>query len=76
MRFLVQVDLKNSNVDYKIHKIKDYKKALKKKRYSDIKYFERWFVSGWAQALSGGNGVYIIEQCKQCVDLKPKPRKL
>lgn len=55
--------------------IKDYKRALRKKNGGHIAYFERWFLSSWGEALSGGHGAYIIEQCRKCVGMKQKPRK-
>lgn len=54
--------------------IYDYKKALKKRNGGKITYFERWFLSEWGEMLSGGNGKYIIEQCRNCVGMKRKPR--
>ena len=50
--------------------IYDYKRALRKRNGGSIGYFERWFKSDWGEALSGGNGAYIIEQCRKCVDMK------
>ena len=52
--------------------IYDYKKALKKKNGGSIRALERWFKSDWGEALSGNNGSYIIEKCRQCVGMKPK----
>ena len=45
--------------------IEDYKKALCKGDKDQIKYFEKWFLSDWAQRLSGGSGEYIIEKVKE-----------
>lgn len=56
--------------------IKDYKRALKKRNGRAIFSLERWFLSPWGQMLSGGKGAYIIEQCRKCVDMKPKPRNI
>ena len=49
----------------------DYKKALRK-RNGNIATLEQWFLSEWGEMLSGGHGVYIIEQCRKCVGMKPK----
>lgn len=52
--------------------IYDYKKALRKRNDGSIKALEHWFKSDWGEALSGNNGAYIIEKCRQCVGAKPK----
>ena len=39
----------------------DFRSALKRKKPTEIRYFERWFLSDWGQALSGGCGEFIIE---------------
>ena len=56
--------------------INDYKRALKKRNGGSILYFECWFLSPWGQMLSGGQGDYIIEQCRKCVGMKRKYRKI
>lgn len=56
--------------------IYDYKKALRKKNGGSIIALERWFLSGWGEALSGNNGAYIIEQCRKCVNTKPKKKNV
>ena len=50
--------------------VKDYKKALKKSERDgavcrEQRTLERWFLSKWGQMLSGDNGEYIIEHCRQ-----------
>lgn len=50
--------------------VKDYKRALRKKDRYRIRYFEKWFRSGWGQLLSGNNGEYIIEQCRKGLNKK------
>lgn len=52
--------------------IYDYKKALKRKNGGSIGALERWFKSDWGEALSGNNGTYIIEKCRQSVGMKRK----
>ena len=49
--------------------VKDLEKAIKKsKRQGSICNeqiaLERWFLSKWGQLLSGDNGEYIIERCR------------
>lgn len=44
--------------------IEDYRRALRKNDYRDIKALERWFLSEWGEMLSGDNGAYIIEKVK------------
>ena len=45
--------------------ITDYKAALQKKNKSGAVAFERWFKSEYGEAVSNGNGAYIIEQCQK-----------
>ena len=50
--------------------VDDYKKALKKSDRvgcvcEEQKKLEAWFMSRWGQVLSGDNGEYIIEKCRQ-----------
>lgn len=46
----------------------DYKSALKCRNFAQIAELERFFLGSWGQWLSGGNGKYIIEKCKQIVN--------
>lgn len=48
----------------------DYKASLKKSDRLGLvcdeqKKMERWFLSKWGQLLSGDNGEYIIEKCRE-----------
>jgi hypothetical protein len=48
----------------------DYKKDLRKSEKLGVicgeqKKLERWFLSKWGQMLTGDNGRYIIEKCRQ-----------
>ena len=50
--------------------VADYQKALRKSHKDgavcdEQKKLEKWFLSKWGQLLSGDNGEYIIEKCKQ-----------
>lgn len=54
----------------------DYKKALKKQNDSTIEALERWFLSPYGEFLSDDRGAYIIENCRKCVDMKPKARNV
>ena len=50
--------------------VNDYKNALKKSKRIGCKCteeteLEKWFLSKWGQLLSGDNGEYIIEKCRQ-----------
>lgn len=50
--------------------VNDYKNALKKSKRigckcKDETELEKWFLSKWGQLLSGDNGEYIIEKCRQ-----------
>jgi hypothetical protein len=50
--------------------VNDYRAALRKSKRIGCKCaeeikLERWFLSGWGQMLSGGNGEYIIEKCRK-----------
>ena len=49
--------------------VKDLEKAVKKTERqgtmcAEQKKLERWFRSKWGQFLSGDNGEYIIERCR------------
>ena len=54
----------------------DYKKALKKQNEGCIKALERWFLSPYGEFLSDDRGAFIIENCRKCVDMKPKSRNV
>jgi hypothetical protein len=43
----------------------DYRKALKKRKKDKARDLEKWFLSDWGQALSGGCGELIIEKIKK-----------
>ena len=50
--------------------VKDLEKAVKKsERQGSVcgeqKKLEKWLLSKWGQMLSGDNGEYIIERCRQ-----------
>ena len=50
--------------------VRDYQKALKKSKRigcvcAEEIELERWFLSKWGQLLSGDNGEYILEKCRQ-----------
>ena len=42
----------------------DYQTALKKNNERKIAYFEKWFVSDWAQFLSDDKGEVILQRCR------------
>ena len=44
---------------------KDYQRALKKNNETAIAYFEKWFVSDWAQLLSDDMGEIIMKKCRE-----------
>ena len=52
----------------------DFRSALKRKKPTEIRYFERWFLSDWGQALSGGCGEFIIERIENEVGFVKKNR--
>jgi hypothetical protein len=45
--------------------IYDYKQALAHADDGKIRHFEKWFLGEWGEALSGGNGAYIIEKVRK-----------
>ncbi len=45
--------------------ITDYKEALIYDEFGKARALERWFLSEWGEALSGGNGAYIIEKVRK-----------
>lgn len=44
---------------------RDYQTALKKNDTYAIEDLEKWFVSDWAQLLSGYTGELIIQECRK-----------
>ena len=50
--------------------ITDYKRALRQGYEGKARALERWFLSSWGEMLSGGNGIYIIEQVRKEVRRK------
>jgi DNA-binding NarL/FixJ family response regulator len=60
--------------------VQDYKAAMKKSAREGRKCekeiaLERFFLSGWGQALSGDNGKLIIEKCRADKRYVPSPRR-
>lgn len=60
--------------------VKDLRKAIRKSKRlgfvcdEQIK-LEQWFLSAWGQLLSGDNGAYIIEKCRQTYKTDLRRRK-
>ena len=52
----------------------DYRSALKRNKTAEIRYFEKWFLSDWGQALSVGCGEFIIYKIKSEVGVINKTR--
>jgi hypothetical protein len=45
----------------------DYQTALRKNDADQAAYLERWFMSDYAQLLSGDTGEIIIKKCRELV---------
>lgn len=59
--------------------VADYKAALRRSDREGRKCdkeiaLERFFLGGWGQALSGDNGQYIIDRCREDFRFVPHPR--
>lgn len=56
--------------------VKDYQTALVKNDTIKAFTLECWFRSGWAQALSGGQGDLFIQKCNERVAITNRPNRL
>lgn len=56
--------------------VKDYQTALRKKDTGKAAYLEQWFMSDWAQLLSGDMGEIIIKECRKRVKTGVRPNRL
>lgn len=45
--------------------VKDLRKAKKKGNFAKAAEIRKWFISDWAQSLTGGNGMAIVERIER-----------
>lgn len=45
--------------------VKDLRKAKKKGNFTKVAEIRKWFISDWAQSLTGGNGMAIVERIER-----------
>lgn len=45
--------------------VKDLRKAKKKGNFTKAAEIRKWFISDWAQSLTGGNGMAIVERIER-----------